>query len=62
MYCPRCGNEYEPGVTRCRDCQIGLAEGPAPEGRNEREWVDLVTVLETGDPSLLMVTKSLLDA
>jgi hypothetical protein len=62
MHCPRCRKEYEPGATQCADCQIDLAEGTAPSGRDEREWVDLVTVLETGDPSLLMVTKSLLDA
>jgi hypothetical protein len=61
MHCPRCGTEYEPGITRCPDCELDLAEGAAPSGSNEPEWVELVTVLETGDPSLLMVTKSLLD-
>jgi hypothetical protein len=61
MHCPRCRTEYPPGVTQCRDCEVDLAEGPPPTGRDEAEWVDLVTVLETGDPSLLMVAKSLLD-
>jgi hypothetical protein len=61
MHCPRCKTEYELGVTRCSDCELDLAEGPAPSGQDEPEWVELVTVLETGDPSLLMVTKSLLD-
>jgi hypothetical protein len=61
MQCPRCKAEYEQGVTRCSDCGLELAEGAAPPGRDEPEWVELVTVLETGDPSLLLVTKSLLD-
>ena len=61
MHCPRCRTEYEPGVTRCADCELDLAEGAAPPERDEPEWVELVTVLETGDPSLLLVTKSLLD-
>ena len=62
MQCPRCKTEYEPGVTRCSDCELDLVESAAPSEPEEPEWVELVTVLETGDPSLLMVTKSLLDA
>jgi hypothetical protein len=61
MHCPRCRTEYEPGVTRCSACELDLAEGPAPPEQDAPEWVELVTVLETGDPSLLLVTKSLLD-
>jgi hypothetical protein len=61
MHCPRCLKEYEPDAARCPDCGVALAAGPPPAGRDEPEWVDLVTVLETGDPSLLMVAKSLLD-
>lgn len=61
MKCPNCGNEVEPGVARCPSCGTDLPD-EAPAGRDEAEWVDLVTVLETGDPSLLMVAKSLLDA
>ena len=61
MHCPRCRTEYEPGVTRCADCELDLADGVAPPQEDRPEWVDLVTVLETGDPSLLLVTKSLLD-
>ena len=61
MHCPRCRTEYEPGVTRCSECELDLAEGAPPSERDEPEWVELVTVLETGDPSLLLVTKSLLD-
>jgi hypothetical protein len=61
MHCPRCKTEYEPGVTQCSECELDLVEGAAPPQPEEPEWVELVTVLETGDPSLLMVTKSLLD-
>jgi hypothetical protein len=61
MVCPGCGRELESEVTRCPACGVDLAEGPADAG-GEPRWVDLVTVLETPDPSLLMVAKSLLDA
>jgi hypothetical protein len=61
MHCPRCRKEYAQGVTHCPDCDLDLAEDSPPRARDEAEWVDLVTVLETADPSLLMVAKSLLD-
>ncbi len=61
MQCPNCGQELEPGAGRCPSCGAELPE-EAPAGVDEAEWVDLVTVLETADPSLLMVAKSLLDA
>ncbi len=58
MRCPSCGKEYGPDVTRCPDCGVDLVPAAGPD----TEWVELVTVLETPDPSLLMVAKSLLDA
>jgi len=64
MHCPGCDIEYGPGITRCPTCGAGLVETPpagAPPPAGE-EWVDLVTVLETADVSLLLVAKSLLDA
>ena len=61
MHCPRCRTEYPPDVARCPTCDVELAEGPPPVGRDDAQWVDLVTVLETADPSLLLVAKSLLD-
>ncbi len=61
MFCPQCTTEYPAGVTRCPSCDVELVDEP-PAGPAEPEWVDLVTVLETGDPSLLLVAKSLLDA
>jgi len=62
MRCPRCSTEYDQDVTRCPDCDLDLLDDTALPERDEPEWVELVTVLETADPSLMMVTKSLLDA
>jgi len=62
MRCPRCDREYDPGVERCPDCDVELVEETAAPARDEARWTDLVTVLETADPSLLLVAKSLLDA
>jgi hypothetical protein len=62
MFCPRCRSGYPEGITRCPDCDLELIGELPPPARDEAEWVDLVTVLETGDPSLLLVAKSLLDA
>lgn len=36
MICPECGAEYQPGFTRCADCQVDLVDSsqvPAPESR-----------------------------
>ena len=60
MHCPNCGTEYPEGVRRCSACDVELLDAGA--ATDETEWVSLVTVLETADPSLLMVAKSLLDA
>jgi putative signal transducing protein len=62
MYCPNCRMEYQTGVTRCPDCDVALMEELPPEDYDEAEWVDLVTVLETGDPVEIDVAKSLLEA
>jgi hypothetical protein len=61
MRCPNCGKEYGPEVTRCPECGVNLVE-TAGDPNAATEWVELVTVLETPDPSLLLVAKSLLDA
>jgi len=58
MFCPTCGDEYQPGFDRCSDCGVALVqekpELPEPPG-------DLVTVLETGSQSLVAVAGSILD-
>jgi len=62
MFCPECGTEYQPGVTTCPECGAALVETRPSEARDEAEWQDLVPVLRTGDASLMMVAKSLLEA
>jgi hypothetical protein len=60
MFCPQCGAEYREGFDRCSDCDVALIE----EGPREAQvdFVDFVTVLETGDRSLLLVAKSVLES
>lgn len=62
MFCPRCGMEYPDAELTCRRCEAALVAGPPIPGHDQAEWVDLVTVLETGDETLLTVIKSLLEA
>lgn len=40
-FCPSCGLEYSPGVTRCADCDVELtAEAAASTGSaTDEEWV-----------------------
>ncbi len=59
MYCPQCGAEYREGFTRCSDCDVELVPQGPPEG--DLEPVELVTILETATPSVLMVAKSVLE-
>lgn len=35
MFCPVCKNEYEPGYTRCPDCNVDLVEELVPETDTE---------------------------
>src|ERR1019366_8165254 len=60
MYCPKCLAEYEEGFTECADCQVALVSGHAPQPTKEPE-VELVTVLETGEPIALSLAKASLD-
>jgi hypothetical protein len=59
VFCPKCGDEYQPGFVRCEDCDTDLIEGlPVVD---EPSPLEMVTVLETGDQSLIAVAKSVLD-
>lgn len=51
MFCPKCKDEFVAGITDCPDCAVPLVEGLPPEtGRvYDPVYVELVTVLETGD-------------
>ena len=60
MFCPVCRDEYQVGFRRCADCDVALVEKLDPD--DEAEPFELVTVLETGDQSLVTVAKSLLES
>ena len=63
MYCPQCGLEHVAGSTLCPDCGGALtAEPPTTVPEPSAEWQELETVLETGDPTLIPVARSLLEA
>ena len=60
MFCPECGAEYREGFGRCVDCEVDLiAEAPSPAGR-PAPAARLVTVLRSGDRTVLAMAKSLL--
>ena len=66
MYCPRCGAEYRRGTFVCADCGVPLTSAPPARDENEREdleirYAELVTILETADPTLLILAQSLLE-
>jgi hypothetical protein len=60
MFCPVCGDEYRSGFTRCTDCNVDLVEKPPPDIETAEPY-ELVTVLETGDQSLVAIAKSVLE-
>jgi len=63
MYCPECGIEYRDAVTVCTDCAVSLTLDPPPAPPEPTaEWVDFETVLETSDPTLIVVARSVLQA
>jgi len=63
MYCPQCGSEYREGVTVCTECGKTLTlDPPVDAPKPEADWVELETVLESSDPALLAVARSLLEA
>jgi hypothetical protein len=71
MFCPKCKDEFVPGIKECIDCKVPLVEElPKTEERPKlqesplvpQDEMELVTVLETSDSGELMVAKSLLDS
>jgi hypothetical protein len=61
VFCPVCGDEYRPGFRRCNDCDVELVLNPPAETEPPAP-LELMTVLETGDQSLVAVARSVLDA
>lgn len=61
MFCPSCKYEYVDGIIECPDCKVALVENLEAEKKPRLEYVELVTVLATGDPALLAITKSILE-
>jgi hypothetical protein len=59
MFCPVCGEEYLDEACECAECSVPLVP-EAPEGLDARDF-ELETVLETSDPGLIAVVKSLLE-
>ena len=59
MFCPQCNGEFREGITRCPTCEVDLVDELTEE---EPEYVDWITVLETGDPATLALAKSLLES
>ena len=61
MFCPKCKYEYIEGVKTCSTCGAGLVNELPKEGQISYEYVELVTLFETGDLGLIGVAKSILD-
>ncbi|KKM11226.1 hypothetical protein SY88_09815 [Clostridiales bacterium PH28_bin88] len=61
MFCPSCKYEYVDGVKECPDCKVALIEDLETEKKPRLEYVELVTVLATGDPALIAIAKSILE-
>ncbi len=59
MFCPKCRAEYREGFVECSDCQIPLVD-QIPQEKEGDPDLELVTVLETRDPGILTIAKSLL--
>jgi hypothetical protein len=60
MFCPQCREEFPWHVMVCPTCNVDTVDRlPGPEPTPDAE---LVSVLTTGDPALIAVAQSLLDA
>ena len=59
MFCPECRVEYREGFTECSDCLAALVRDLRPEPEPDPE-VQYATVVETGNPAVLAVAKSVL--
>jgi hypothetical protein len=60
MYCPECKAEYLEGIHGCPDCRVPLVRELPPQPRTE--YMEYVTILETGNPVVLAMVKSILSS
>ena len=58
MICPNCRSEFREGIERCPDCDVPLVKSLAEESHDQAPWVE---VMETADPSLIPVLRSVLE-
>lgn len=67
MFCPKCKAEYNPGITKCADCDVPLVERLPEEKKEHQEKKEhlvppeYVELLYTHDPGLVAIIKSILD-
>jgi hypothetical protein len=67
MFCPKCKDEFVPGIKECVDCNVPLVEklseshGTEPNN-TELNNTELVTVLVTLDMGELLIAKSVLES
>jgi hypothetical protein len=59
MFCPECRAEYQPGYTKCSDCDIDLVLELPP--LTPPEFLEFDEVLSTNSPSDVAFLKSILD-
>jgi hypothetical protein len=62
MFCPKCRSEYEPGYTRCHDCEVELIHELPPLPPSSIDYVEYDEILVTNSPTDVAFLKSLLDA
>jgi hypothetical protein len=60
VLCPNCGAEYIEGITVCSTCNVPLVNEPPPG--IEPEFINFVTVYETGDPTYIAFAKSFFES
>jgi len=66
VYCPQCAVEYRDGFTECADCHVPLAAGLPPGPRASAGGLpdpdlEVVVVLESGDPLVITWAKAVLE-
>jgi len=62
VFCPKCGSEYRAGFQECADCAVPLVESVPASSQPGHHDVQLATVFASGDPALIALARSLLDA